>query len=103
MPTPTPNITRRPTPASPSQRRYVISSIPHIANQHIVNILHLIDNILGRVGIEDGVQVTMRAKLLPHCDPGLPFRRVEDAGTFPEVAAFVERDGKEEGRVGNAD
>lgn len=100
MPTSTPDIaSRTPTSASPSQSCDVVAAVPHIAREYVVHIVHLVDNLLRWVRVEDSVQVAMCAELFPHREPGLAFWWGEHAGTFPEVATFVEGYSEKEGGI----
>jgi hypothetical protein len=71
--------------------------------EHIINIVHFINDFLRWVSIEHGMQIAMSSELLPHREPAVPFRRCEHGGALPEVTSFPYRDQEEEWRVGYAD
>ncbi len=74
-----------------------------VPTKHLIDIRHVVNNILRRICIEHSVQVAVGTELLPHSEPGVAFGRGEHAGAVPEEAAFPEGDKEEEGGVGHAD
>lgn len=77
------------TPSPAPQSSDVITTIPHIACQDIIDIVHLIDDVLWRICIEDSVQIPVRTESLPYREPGMALWRREQAASCPEIPSFV--------------
>ena len=82
MPTLAEDISRTTATSSPPQCSN-IAALPRITAEYLINVRHIVNDVLRRVRVEHGMKIAMRPELLPHRKQAVALGWREHARSFP--------------------